>query len=489
MRSSRAAAVVGSGPNGLAAAVTLARAGIPVTVFEAMDTIGGGARTPVRGDTGLRYDVCSSVHPMAIATGFFASFELTRRVSFTTPEVSFAHPLGEESGFRAAVAYRDIDRTAIELGRDGAAYRRLFAPLLARLDGALDVALGGALVRWPKDLRAALALAARTVEQGSPAWGMRFREQSAPALFAGIAAHNIGPMPSLATAGVALLLGSLGHSNGWPVPIGGSQAITDALVADLIAHGGTVVPGSPITSLRELDGYTVKLFDTSARGLANIGSGELPSGYERKLRRLRYGNAAAKVDLVLSDRIPWRDARVHEAPTVHLGGTRREIAAAEAAVARGVHAERPYVLLVQPTQFDPSRNPPGVHVVSAYAHVPSGSTTDPAATVLAQIERFAPGVRDLVIDVRGTNAEQLGRDNQNYIGGDFSAGAVTLSQLVARPVLSPDPWRTPLPGVYLCSSSTAPGPGVHGLSGWYAARSALRHEYGLPAPELGLSAP
>ncbi|GAA1316137.1 NAD(P)/FAD-dependent oxidoreductase [Leucobacter albus] len=482
------AAVVGSGPNGLAAAVTLARAGLPVTVFEASDTIGGGARTGSHVAPGVRHDVCSSIHPMALATGFFREFELAKRIDFVIPDASYAHPLDGGAGQRAAVAYRDLERTAAELGDDGAAYARLYAPLLARLDGVLDLALGGALARWPSDLGAALAFAARALEQGTPAWGMRFRSESAPALLAGVAAHNVGRMPGLAGAGVALVLGALGHSSGWPVPVGGSQAITDALAAELIACGGRIETGRRIRDLGELDGYELRLFDTSPRGLAEIAGEALPQRYRRKLLRFRYGDAAAKVDWVLNGPVPWLDQRVAAAPTVHLGGTRAEIAAAEAAVARGRHADRPYVLLTQPTASDPGRNAPGVHAVSSYTHVPSGSTVDVGAAVTAQVERFAPGFRERVVAVHVTPAAQLARDNLNYIGGDFSAGAVSLPQLLARPVMSPEPWRTPVQGIYLCSSATAPGPGVHGLAGWYAARVALRREFGIESPSLALGA-
>ncbi|UTX52564.1 phytoene desaturase family protein [Leucobacter aridicollis] len=484
MQPSLGAAVVGSGPNGLAAAVTLARAGIPVTLFEAMESLGGGARTLSHVTLGVVHDVCSAIHPMALATGFFREFELTRRMNFVVPDASYAHPLDGTAGSTAAVAYRDIERTASELGRDGAAYARLYKPLLERLDGVLDVALGGPVLRWPSDLLAAAAFGVRTLEQGTPLWDLRFREEHAPALVTGVAAHSIGRLPALTHAGVAFVLGALGHASGWPVPVGGSQAITDALAADLLMHGGRIELGRRIAHLDELAGFEVKLFDTSARGLVEIAGDALPSGYRKRLMGFRYGNAAAKLDLVLDGPIPWRDARVEQAPTVHLGGTRAEIVAAEAEVARGRHAARPYVLVAQPAGCDPGRNPGGVHAVTTYTHVPSGSTADVTETVLSQLERFAPGVRDRVSAVRMTTAAELGRENRNYVGGDFSAGQVSLRQLVARPVLGSEPWRTPTKGVYLCSSSTAPGPGVHGLAGWYAAKSALRREYGLDVPSL-----
>lgn len=484
-RSDRAA-VVGAGPNGLAAAVTLARAGVPVTVFEAAGTIGGGTRTAELVTPGVLHDVCSAVHPMALATGFFRAFELERRVGFAVPEASYAHPLDGTGQDRAAVAYRSLDRTADELGEDGPAYARFIRPLLRRLDGVVDFALGGSAVRWPRDPAAAAVFGARALEQGTGMWGLRFRGEAAPALLTGVAAHAICGLPGLAPAAVGALLGALGHARGWPVPLGGSRAITDALAADLLVHGGRIETGRAITEIRELDGYRVKLFDTSARGLANIAGDALPARTRRALARFRFGDAAAKLDLVLDGPIPWRDPRVAQAPTVHLGGSRAEISAAEREVVRGRHPERPYVLLTQTAGLDPGRNAPGVHAVSSYTHVPRGSTVDVSERVVAQIERFAPGFRDRIVQARVTTAAQLADVNPNYVGGDFSAGAVTLGQLLARPVLSPDPWRTPAPGVYLCSAASSPGPGVHGLPGWYAALSALRHDYGLPAPALGL---
>lgn len=482
MNASRSAAVVGAGPNGLAAAVTLARAGVPVTVYEAAETIGGGTRTVELVQPGVFHDVCSAIHPMALATEFFRQFELTRRVDFVVPEASYANPL---DGSRAAVAYRDLNRTAQELGQDGAAYARFYRPLLRHLEGVIDFSLGGSMLRWPASVPAAIVTALRTAEQGTPLWNLRFNEQAAPALISGVAAHSIGRMPNLATAAVGTVLGALGHAAGWPVPIGGSRAITDALAADLLVHGGRIETGHAIENIDEL-GDAVVLFDTSARGLERIAGSRLPARYRRALSRFRYGDAATKVDFVLDGPIPWCDPRVNAAPTVHLGGSRAEGAAAERTVARGAHPDRPYVLLAQPTEFDTDRNPAGVNAVWSYTHVPAGSTVDMAERVTAQVERFAPGFRDRIRAVKVTTASEFARYNRNYIGGDFSAGAVSLRQLAARPVVARDPWRTPAQGMYLCSSSAAPGPGVHGLPGWYAALSALKHEYGLPAPDLSL---
>ncbi|KAB1645091.1 phytoene desaturase family protein [Gulosibacter chungangensis] len=480
---SNGAAIVGSGPNGLAAAVTLARAGIPVTVFEAADTIGGGTRTGEVVMPGVVHDICSAIHPMALASEFFRRFELAKRVEFVVPEASYAHPL---DGGRAAIAYRDLDRTAAELGRDGEAYRRLFAPLLQQLDGVLDFGLGGSMLRWPRSLPAALAMGLRTLEQGSPLCNLRFQEDAAPAMISGVAAHSIGTMPALSTAAIGLVLSVTGHAAGWPVPVGGSQAIAQALADDLLAHGGRIETGVRVQDAGELSGYQVKVFDTSARDLARIAERELPEDYVRALRRFKSGNAAAKVDLVLDGPIPWADPRVAQTPTVHLGGSRAQIAFAEAEVARGRHPDQPYVLLAQPSEFDPGRNPSGKNAVWSYTHVPNGSTLDVSERVIAQIERFAPGVRERILDCRVTTAAELADYNSNYFGGDISAGAVQLQQLIARPTLSPSPWRTPGKGIYLASSSTPPGPGVHGLAGWHAARLILAKEFGKSLPSLAV---
>lgn len=494
MNSSRAAAVIGAGPNGLAAAVTLARAGVPVTVYEAAETIGGGTRTMEIVEPGVVHDVCSAIHPMALATEFFQRFEITRRMEFAVPEASYANPLAPSRGDArqpaahppAALAYRNLERTAHELGRDGAAYASFYRPLLRRLEGVIDFTLGGGMLRVPGDPVAAILTALRAGEQGTPFWNLRFREEAAPALITGAAAHSFGAMPSLATAGVGTVLGALGHAAGWPVPIGGSRAISDALAADLLVHGGRIETGRAIEDMRELEGNAVTLFDTSARGLLQIAGSRLPAKYRRALSRFRYGSGATKVDFVLDGPIPWADPRVIAAPTVHLGGSRAETAAAERAVTKGEHPDRPYVLLAQPGDWDPARNPAGVNAVWSYTHVPSGSNRDVSERVIAQIERFAPGFRDRIRAFHVTTAADYAGYNRNYHGGDLSAGAVSLRQLLARPVFARDPWRTPAQGIYLCSSSTSPGPGVHGLSGWHAARSALRHEYGLPAPDLSL---
>lgn len=477
------AVVVGSGPNGLAAAVTLARAGLSVKVYELASQLGGGTRSAELTLPGFLHDVCSAIHPMALASPFFQEFGLAERMELRVPEISYAHPLG---GGRAGIAYRDLERTVVGLGRDGAAYRRLFAPLLARVEGVTDFTQHP-LLRIPRDPIAAFRYALAVAEQGSLLGNTRFRAESAPAMIAGVSAHSIGKIPSLATAGAGLLLGTLAHAGGWPVPIGGSQAIADTLAADLAAHGGEIVLNHRVESLAQLkaeSGSKIQLLDVSANGLMDIAGAELPAQYIKSLRRFRYGAGACKVDFALSGPVPWVNPELAESATLHLGGTRAEIALSEAQVAAGQHPPRPYVLVSQPSPHDASRAPAGRQVLWSYCHVPAGSTVDMTEAVVQQIERFAPEFRDVILASKVTTAADYAQYNPNYVGGDFSAGAVTIWQLLKRPVISARPWRTPIPGLYLCSSSTAPGPSVHGLCGWYAAQTALHDSYRLPAPEL-----
>lgn len=464
--------VVGSGPNGLAAAVTAARAGLAVRLLEAAPTLGGGLRTSELTLPGFRHDVCSAVHPAAMASPFFREFGLTERIDWIVPDASYAHPL--DSG-RAGVAWRDIDRTAEALGRDGRAWRSLISPLLARLDGVVDFT-GSQLLRVPRDPIAAFRYGLRVLEQGTGLWNARFREDVAPAMLTGVGSHAAGRHPSLATAGAGLLLAMHAHGSGWGFPVGGSQSIADALVADLLAHGGTVETGVRVASLGDLEPSRVVLLDTSPELLLG---GDIPSGYRRALSRYRYGPGVGKVDFALSGPVPWANPDVALSPTVHLGGTRTEIAAAENAVMGGTVSEHPYVLVTQPSILDPSRAPEGKHVLWAYIHVPANSSLDVTELVTAQVERFAPGFRDLILATAHSSAQDLAAYNPNYIGGDIYSGALTLGQLVKRPVVSTRPWRTPIDGVYLCSSATPPGPAVHGMNGWFAATLALRDRFGI----------
>lgn len=475
------AVVVGAGPNGLAAAVTLARAGLRVRVYERADQAGGGAATRELTLAGFRHDVCSAVHPMAFESRFFREFGLAARVPFVTPDVSFAHPL---DGGRAGIAYRDLDRTAAQLGRDGPSYRRLMAPLARNAARIADLT-GSSLLRVPPHPLTAAAFAVRALEQGTIDWNTRFREDAAPALLTGVAAHSILRQPSIAAAAAGLALTTYAHARGWPIPVGGSQAIIDAMVADLEAHGGEVVLGQEITTLDELPPARAILLDLTPRALLRLAGHAMPDRYRRAMASFRYGDAVAKVDFALSEPVPWTHPEVRRAGTIHVGGTRAEIAAGENAVHAGRMPDRPYVLVSQPSLFDGSRAPGGLHTLWTYTHVPAGSPADRAEATIAQIERFAPGFRDTILAVSSRSAVDVAASNPNYPQGDIAAGAPTLWQIVARPVLGTDPWHTPIPGVYLAGASAVPGPGVHGLAGWFAARSALRHEFGTRAlPDL-----
>lgn len=467
--------VVGSGPNGLSAAVTAARAGLSVRLLEGASTLGGGLRTSELTLPGYRHDVCSAVHPAAMASQFFRAFELTERIDWIVPEVSYAHPLDHGE---AGIAWHDLDRTVDALGRDGRAWRTLIEPLLRRADGVVDFT-GSQLLRWPSDPLAALRYGLRTLETGSRMWNLRFRGQAAPAMLTGVAAHASGRQPSLAPAGAGLLLAMHAHAGGWGFPVGGSQAIADAMVTDLLAHGGSVETGVPVESLAQLEPSRATLLDTSPELLL---SADLPAGYRRALGRYRYGPGVAKVDFALAGPVPWSNAEVRRAPTVHLGGTRAEIAASENEVTRGSVAEHPYVLVTQPSVLDATRAPEGKHVLWAYIHVPSGSTLDATELITAQVERYAPGFRELILASTASSATELAAYNPNYVGGDIYSGALDLRQLVKRPVVSTAPWRTPIDGVYLCSSATPPGPAVHGMNGWYAATLALKERFGITEP-------
>ncbi len=470
--------VVGAGPNGLAAAVVLARAGLSVQVTELAAAAGGALRTEELTLPGFRHDVGSAVHPAALASPFFRAFGLTARVPFIIPEVSYAHPL---DATRAAVAYRSLDRTADGLGRDGRAWSRLFQPVLNRLDGVVALT-GNQLLRWPDAPVAALVYGLRVAGLGTELQRGILRGEAAQALFAGVAAHAPGRQPSLATAGAGLLLAAYAHGAGWGYPVGGSQAIADAMVADIIAHGGRFDLGREVRVPGDLEPARVTILDTSPDFLDRFAGHALPARYRRALARFRYGSGVAKVDFALSGPVPWANPELVLAPTVHLGGSRAEVIRAEREVARGRVPEHPFVLVTQPSVLDSARAPNGRQVLWAYTHVPPGSDADRSEAIVRRIEEFAPGFRDSILATASSTARALNQVDPNLIGGDILGGQVTLRQLIKRPVVSTRPWKTPVPGLYLCSASTPPGPAVHGMNGWHAATLVLREEFGISEP-------
>lgn len=471
------AVVVGSGPNGLAAAVELARAGLSVRVLEARDTIGGGMRTEELTLPGFLHDVCSGCHPTGIVSPYFRTLPLERHgLRWLQSGVSVAHPLDGEP---AVLLRRSLDETARALGRDADAYRRLLAASLREPHALLADLL--APLRIPRHpLRMARfglpgLLPARVLYR---AW---FREERARALLAGCAAHSILPFDRLLTGAVGMIFALTGHVEDWPVAAGGSRAIGDALGSYLRELGGTIETGRCVGALADLPPARVVLFDTSPAQLAAVAGPVLPDGYLRRLGRFRYGPGIFKLDWALDGPIPWRDPRVVEAATVHVGGTLDQIADAEGAVARGEHPERPFVMVVQQSQLDPSRAPAGKQTGYAYVHVPAGSTVDQTEVIERQIERFAPGFRDRILARHALRPTDLERDNPNYLGGAISGGSMDVTQFFTRPVARLDPYSTPNPRVFLCSASTPPGPGVHGMCGYFAARSAIARLARLPS--------
>ncbi|HET7385733.1 MAG TPA: NAD(P)/FAD-dependent oxidoreductase [Nocardioidaceae bacterium] len=467
------AVVVGSGPNGLAAAVTLAAAGLRVQVFEGATTVGGGCRTEALTLPGFAHDVCSAVHPLAIASPFFRRFDLrSRGVQLAWPEVQFAHPLDDG---RAGVVLKSVADTAAGLGGDGPAYRRLLRPIVDHPDDVVDAVLSS-LRRLPPHSPRLAGFALRSLRTAR-GLARRFHGDEARGLLAGVAAHAMLPLDRLPTGAVGLMLGGLAHTAGWPVVVGGSAQITAAMVDAIESAGGEVVTGQWIGSLAELPRARAILLDVTPRALLGIAGDRLPVGYRRALARFRYGPGVCKVDYALSGPVPWTAEACRRAGTVHLGGTFEEVAAGETEVAAGRHPDAPYVLVAQPGVADPSRAPGGKDTLWAYCHVPSGSTVDMSDRIEAQLERFAPGFRDLVLGRSVRTAADEEAANPNYVGGDIGAGLQSLRQTVFRPVPRWNPYRTPLPGVYLCSSSTPPAPGVHGRCGELAALSALRREF------------
>lgn len=462
--------VVGSGPNGLSGAVRMARAGHEVRVLEAADRIGGGTRTSELTLPGVLHDDCSAFHPTGVLSPAFSALRLEEYgLRWLWPEVQMAHPLDDGS---AGVLWRDIDRTADGLGVDGKRWKQILGPIASRFDKLSDDVLGPVL-GIPKH---PLLLARFGARAALPATVLvrAFQTEQGKALFGGIAAHQLSRLDMPFSSAVGMMLGAAGHVGGWPVAEGGSRAITDALALALTEHGGTIETGHQVSSLRELGDADVVLLDTSPRSAAEIIGDAAPKRVRRAYRRFRYGPGAHKVDLAVRGEIPWTNPDCRKAGTVHLGGPMSEMVRTERQIGEGTLPDLPYVLVGQQHLADPSRSKDGINPIWTYAHVPNGSR-DATEQLMAQLERFAPGVSSQVVASYVRDANDYEAYNANYVGGDIAAGANNLRQLVLRPRATLKPYDTGAPGVFLCSSSTPPGGGVHGMSGWHAASSAMHY--------------
>ena len=464
------AVVVGSGPNGLSAAIVLARAGLSVLVLEAHETIGGGARTEELTLPGFKHDICSAIHPMGVMSPFFKTLPLAEHgLVWLDSPYPITHPLDDGS---AAVLELSVDKTAARLGGDGDAYRRLMQPFASNAAALFDEILRPLrllphhpflLARFGLDgVRSALSLA------------KRFRGDAARALFGGCAAHSFLPLDGAGSASFGLVLAVAGHAIGWPCAKGGSGAIIEALASYFRSLGGTIRTSTPVRSMVDVPSSRAVLFDVTPRQLADIAGDDLPASYTKRLRRFRYGPGVFKVDWALDGPIPWRAEECRHSATVHVGGTIEEIAEHEAAIWQGRNTGRPFVLVAQQSLFDESRAPDGKQTGWAYCHVPHGSTDDMTDAIEQQIERFAPGFRQRILARHTMNTAAYESYNANIVGGDISGGANTLAQVMARPFLRRDPYSTPNKRIYLASSSTPPGGGVHGMCGYWGARSAMK---------------
>jgi phytoene dehydrogenase-like protein len=463
------AVVVGAGPNGLSAAAWFVREGFSVKVIEANDQVGGACRSADVTLPGFTHDLGSAVHPFGIASPFLSELRLEEfGLKWEHPAATIAHPL---DGGRCVLQFRSIYETARRLGEDADSYRSLFEPLAENWD-ALAEAMLRPLLGVPKHPLILARFGINAILPAKKLTDLRFKTEAAKALFGGIAAHSGLPMHALASSAVGLVLGTIGHTHGWPVPSGGSSRISDALARYIVSKGGEIETGRSIGRMSELPQARVVLFDLTPRQLVRVAGEKMPSGYRKRLEAYRYGPASFKLDYALDGPIPWSNEETLMAATVHLGSSMNEIAKSEAAAYAGRHPDRPYVLLTQPTVCDPSRAPEGKHVAWAYCHVPLGSDLDMTRRIEAQIERYAPGFRERILQRRVTFPAGLQRENANLVEGDIMGGASDLWQLIARPVLSPTPYRTPIDRIYLCSASTPPGPGVHGMCGYHAARLA-----------------
>ncbi|HEX7421219.1 MAG TPA: NAD(P)/FAD-dependent oxidoreductase [Thermoanaerobaculia bacterium] len=468
------AVIVGAGPNGLSAAIVLARAGLSVLVLEAQPTIGGGARTEELTLPGFRHDVCSAIHPMGVVSPFMQTLPLAEHgLEWAFSPIAIAHPLDDGT---AATLEQSLDATAAGLGSDGESWRSLMAPFV-RNSGALFDEILRPLRLLP---RHPFLMARFGLHALRPALSVvqRFHTDAARALFGGCSAHSFLPLEAAGSASFGLALILAGHATGWPAARGGSSAIIRALAAHLQSLGGEIVTNRPVRSMNDVPPSSAVIFDVTPRQLAEIASGDLPGKYVKRLLRYKYGPGVFKVDYALSGPIPWKAEACRRAATVHVGGTLEEVAAHERAVWNGGDIDKPFVLIAQQSLFDPTRAPSGQHTGWAYCHVPHGSTIDMSERIERQIERFAPGFRDLILARHTMNTAQFQAHDANFVGGDIGGGANNLRQFLTRPFPKVDPYATPNERLYIGSSSTPPGGGVHGMCGYWAAKSALRRTFG-----------
>lgn len=468
------AIIIGSGPNGLAAGIRLALEGLSVKIFEASDTIGGGMRTAELIKPGYYHDICSAIHPMAVASPFFKKMPLNKYgLDWIHPTRPIAHPLDNES---AAVMFNELQETAFHLGDDGDYYQKIIQPIRDNWESLSKDFLGP--LKFP-DHPFQLAKFGLKGLQPASKFQSNFKSQRAKALFAGMAAHSILPLDAIATTAIALVFFGTAHTSGWPLPRGGSQSIADAMAKYFESLGGEIETKFHVTSLNVLPESKAILFDLSPQQVSRIVGDRFSSSYKRKLRTFRYGSGVFKADYILNEQVPWKDPECRRAGTVHLGGTFREIAAAEKEVAQGNHPEKPFVLVAQQSLFDKTRTPDDKEILWAYCHVPNGSTFNMTTAIENQIERFAPGFKEIIEEKFTLNTNDFQEYNANYIGGDINGGRQDIRQLFSRPVNLINPYATPADGIYFCSASTPPGGGVHGMCGYHAASLALKKEFGL----------
>ena len=470
------AVVVGSGPNGLAAAITLQQHGLSVLIVEGKETVGGGLRSAELTLPGFTHDICSAIHPMAVGSPFFNSLPLTDHgLEFVHPDICAAHPF--DNG-EAGVLLRSLEETADQLGRDAEVYKSLIGPLVSSWPLIVEDVLGPLGIPGQPVAYARFGLDAILSAQ---ALAKRFKTVKAKGLWAGMAAHSMLPLTNLSTAAIGLVLSTTGHLGGWPIPVGGSQQIANALGSYFTSIGGEIATDFYVTSLDQLPASKAILFDITPRQLLKIAGHKFSSIYRWQLNRYRYGMGVFKMDWALDDPIPFTAEECRRAGTVHIGNSFEEIARTEEMTWCGQHAEKPFVLLAQQSLFDSSRAPAGKHTAWAYCHVPNGSSKDMSTIIENQIERFAPGFRERISSRHVFNSQQLEDYNSNYIGGDINGGAIDIFQLFTRPALRSSPYRTSKKGMYICSASTPPGGGVHGMCGYNAAKRALKDIFRIDA--------